>query len=541
MNTRLLPLMYLGACGAFTLLLSGSPTAQAACALSATAGDDANVCDSGNSAGLTDLAGNNRLQFTPGGTGIITGNVAYGAGNDEIQMDSGTLDGSVNQGDGANIFKLFNGQVTGTITQGAGADVLQVSGGSAGAINQGAGTDTLQVSGGSTGAITQGAGIDDYVQSGGTVASLAQGDGLDIFKMTGGTITGAFEDGDHAEMLDGTIGRVDMKLDNNIFDMRGGTILGNLVTGFGEDTILVSGGRIGGNISTSGGTDIITVSGGVVVGQILASAGDDHFTWKDGGQIQGNILLGIGSDTALLQKLTESTLGSTELINGGSNTGAVDVLTFDNTQSATPNRYTDWEVINLDNNTGFTLEGTLFLGGVDSSTGTLNINGSSELLVRSNATVRPFASGALATVNNRGLIDMTNSGAMANDVLRINGNYIGDRGQMALQSTLAGDGAASDKLVVSGGTMQGDTAISVANVDGAGAMTQQNGIQVVEALNGATGSDLAFTLRGGAVARCRPGRMNTTCSGAASPRAPSRIGTCAHRSSPPRCPLRKTR
>ncbi len=58
-------------------------------------------------------------------------------------------------------------------------------------------------------------------------------------------------------MRGGTIGRVDMKLDNNVFDMQGGTILGNLVTGFGDDTILVSGtSYIGGNISTSGGDDI---------------------------------------------------------------------------------------------------------------------------------------------------------------------------------------------------------------------------------------------------------------------------------------------
>jgi hypothetical protein len=39
-----------------------------------------------------------------------------------------------------------------------------------------------------------------------------------------------------------------MKLDNNLFDLSGGQILGNLVTGFGTDTIIVSGGRIGGNI-----------------------------------------------------------------------------------------------------------------------------------------------------------------------------------------------------------------------------------------------------------------------------------------------------
>lgn len=59
--------------------------------------------------------------------------------------------------------------------------------------------------------------------------------------MSGGTIVGAFEDGDVAKMTGGSIGRVDMKLDNNIFDMSGGQIIGNLVTGFGRDSIILSG------------------------------------------------------------------------------------------------------------------------------------------------------------------------------------------------------------------------------------------------------------------------------------------------------------
>lgn len=64
----------------------------------------------------------------------------------------------------------------------------------------------------------------------GTIASLQQGGDFDKFFMSGGTITGAFEEGDEAKMTGGTIGRVDMKLANNVFDMSGGTIIGNLVT-----------------------------------------------------------------------------------------------------------------------------------------------------------------------------------------------------------------------------------------------------------------------------------------------------------------------
>lgn len=146
----------------------------------------------------------------------------------------------------------------------------------------------------------------------GTVESLAQGDGHDTFVMSGGTIKGAFEDGDQALMTGGTIGRVDMKLDNNVFDMRGGTIVGNLVTGLGRDTILVSGtSTIGGNISTSAGVDLIQVSGGRVNGQILTSFGADQFIWTDGGTINGAILMGADDDSALLKNLRETLLAAT--------------------------------------------------------------------------------------------------------------------------------------------------------------------------------------------------------------------------------------
>jgi len=232
-----------------------------ACTINNSAGDDISTCDSASAPGFTDTGGNNALNIS--GSGAINGNVTFGAGNDLVDVNGPTaaLNGALNQGDGANIFRLNLGTVTGSVTQGAGADVVQITGGQAGAISQGGG-------------------IDSFAMSGGTIASLAQGDGLDTFNMSGGVITGAFEDGDQATMRSGTIGRVDMKLDNNVFDMQGGTILGNLVTGFGNDHILVSGtSYIGGNISTSGGDDLIEVSGGTVNGQILASFGKDRLIW----------------------------------------------------------------------------------------------------------------------------------------------------------------------------------------------------------------------------------------------------------------------
>ena len=200
--------------------------AHAACIFVPAAGDDTFICDSGTSpAGLTDLAGSNTLLFPGGGTGNLNGNVVFGAGADRIEMQSGMITGTVDQGDGNDTFDISAGTVTGNVQQGSG--------------------------------------IDDFRMTGGQIQSLSQGDNLDTFFMSGGHIINFFEDGDQAVMTGGRIGRVNMKLDDNLFDMSGGVIDNNLVAGFGNDTIILSNGTIGGNISVSGGTDRVTVTGGL--------------------------------------------------------------------------------------------------------------------------------------------------------------------------------------------------------------------------------------------------------------------------------------
>ncbi|KAB0519400.1 autotransporter outer membrane beta-barrel domain-containing protein [Pseudomonas extremorientalis] len=401
-----------------------------ACTINNTVGDDISTCDSDSAPGFTDTGGNNTLNVS--GTGQVNGNVTFGGGVDKVE-----------------------------------------------------------ISGGQVGAISQGAGIDSYAQSGGTVASVAQGDGRDTFRMSGGTITGAFEDGDDAKMTGGTIGRVDMKLDNNIFDMSGGRIIGNLVTGLGNDTILISGTAfVGGNISVSGGDDHVTVSGGEVNGQILLSFGNDDFIWT-GGNLHSFVLMGAGDDTALLQNLTSAQLAAAQLVDGGLGN---DKLTLDNTKAGDPGLLPNWETIQLDNGSELTLSGTtLKLGDSGSGTGTLGLDGTSTLLVGTGV-IEAFTAGQLVSVSNSGLIDMTTGSSSPNDTLTLKGNYTGNGGRLALQSVLGGDGSPSDRLVIDQGVIGGSTAISVTNLGGAGAATLQDGIQVVQALNGASGSANAITL-----------------------------------------------
>lgn len=99
---KALPSYRYSACAISIWLCMGwSLPSQAACTLVSSTGNDNFVCDSGNNGPLTDLAGNNNLAFPTNGTGTITGNVTFGAGNDTLDMNSGVITGIVQQGTAA--------------------------------------------------------------------------------------------------------------------------------------------------------------------------------------------------------------------------------------------------------------------------------------------------------------------------------------------------------------------------------------------------------------------------------------------------------
>ncbi|WP_425960457.1 autotransporter outer membrane beta-barrel domain-containing protein [Rhizobium nepotum] len=434
--------------------LSTTP-ADAACSFLPTPGNDTYICDSGTSiGGLSDLSGDNTLFLPAAGTGTIAGNVTFGAGADRIEIYSGSINGAVVQGDGNDSFVISGGTVTGNVQQGSG--------------------------------------IDDFRMTGGTIQSLNQGDNLDNFFMSDGRIIDAFDDGDIATMTGGRIGRVNMKLDDNVFDMSGGIIDKNLVTGFGNDTIILSVGTIGGNISVSGGTDSVTVTGGVIGGNVLMSFGNDRFDWNGGGIIYGAIDLGGDNDTATLTNLANAHIGATTQISGGLGT---DNLTMSNVKTQGVARFDSWETINLTNDSELVFDGTLTLGDSGTGTGTLTVDSASTVYGGGqNGRVSAFTAGAFANLVNSGRIDLTNGGASASDTFTISGNYVGNGGQIFLDTVLGSDGSASDRLVIDGGAASGSTGMNVVNAGGSGAMTTASGIMVVEAMNGAATAGGAFAL-----------------------------------------------
>lgn len=78
--------------------------------------------------------------------------------------------------------------------------------------------------------------------------------------------------------------------------------------------------------------------------------------------------------------------------------------------------------------------------------------------------------------------------------LTVNGSYIGQNGNLRLNTFLGGDGSLSNQLVIDGGTATGVTQMFITNQGGSGALTTGDGILVVDAINGGTTDPGAFVL-----------------------------------------------
>lgn len=101
------------------------------------------------------------------------------------------------------------------------------------------------------------------------------------------------------------------------------------------------------------------------------------------------------------------------------------------------------------------------------------------------------------TLTNAGSANLV--GAMPGNRLSV-GSYVGQGGTIAMQTVLAGDDAATDQLVIDGGTATGNSALLIRNAGGLGAETPGNGVEVVVAEDGATTAPDAFVLADRAVA-----------------------------------------
>ncbi|WMD20233.1 autotransporter outer membrane beta-barrel domain-containing protein [Achromobacter seleniivolatilans] len=139
-------------------------------------------------------------------------------------------------------------------------------------------------------------------------------------------------------------------------------------------------------------------------------------------------------------------------------------------------------VLDMTLNGGSTLTGAVVsLGGRVNS---LSLDNSSVWNVRGNSN--------LGTLNNAGTVSFVSPNANAGfKTLTVN-NYVGG-GTLVMNTQLGDDASPTDKLVIDGGTTSGVTSMRVINSGGVGAQTDQ-GIRLVETINGGTTTTDAFHL-----------------------------------------------
>ncbi len=138
-----------------------------------------------------------------------------------------------------------------------------------------------------------------------------------------------------------------------------------------------------------------------------------------------------------------------------------------------------------------------YSGGTRVNAGTLRAGGTNVFSPASSFSVGPAGELALGGfdqtipgLTNAGLVTL---GGAPGTRLTVAGNYVGQGGVVALNTVLGGDNAATDRLVIRGGTATGDTRLRVVNVGGIGGRTVE-GIRVVQATDGGTTAAGAFRL-----------------------------------------------
>jgi|GEM_PF-194514 len=452
----------------------------------------------------------NGNQLTNSATGLINtsganasgmANISNNAASNNVLLNEGTI---VTLGDGADGLYVQSGGNTltnngGITTSGAGAHGLEGNGASNVITNN----NTITTNGtGANGINNVGAPTVGNATNNGTISTVAT-NANGVYFGSPGTFTNS------------STGTINAAGAYGAYLSAGGTInnAGTITAGrsaitndVGPTTVNNSGSLTSGSgdygiwFYNSPG-DVLNNSGNITGGNGVAvqySAGNDQFIWHDSGVIQGSVLMDAGDDSAILSNLTSAQLSDNMVLDGGSGN---DSLQLDNTAALNPARLVNFETLNITNRSALTLDSPLVLGDSVMGTGVLNIDASSQLLAgeQSNAQINPAVAGNRVTVNNAGVIDLTNGGTSTADNLTIDGNYVGQNGVIRLQTVLGDDSSPSDKVTISGGEASGSTQLQVVNVSGPGAAVLANGILLIDTVNGATTTVNAFALSGGQV------------------------------------------
>lgn len=311
-----------------------------------------------------------------------------------------------------------------------------------------------------------------------------------------------FGGSDTLDLNGGTIGTLDSGAGNDHINISGSVIETNLLSGDGDDTIIMDvrdsevGSFFGGGIHTGAGDDTVEIydglafelftgdgndqvllDGGFIYSILDTGAGDDYIYWDEG--LVNNVTGGDGSDLLIIDAFAfdgEATLdGGDDLT---ADDGYVDTLRFKLDHLIDGRLLTNWERIIINGSSRLELSGQLDVGGGTSDGEQLGLDirfGGMVAFTPRNYTIRGDVLNA-GTLNlhddrlNTLTIDTHGDGRF--------GNYFGRDGRLWLDTRLAGDNSATDLMRVAGNT-SGTTLVRVYNLGGNGAVTNGDGIRVI--------------------------------------------------------------
>lgn len=341
----------------------------------------------------------------------------------------------------------------------------------------------------------------------------------DVFALYNGTQEINIGDGAYIENNATTAART-FEMTNAIYDITIGEDVEMNTTSANEATTFAFAQTLGGDvfignnstIYNDGGTSSTLFNGsltgvdnlrsyGILTGNIQMNGGNDTVALL-GGSLTGAVEMGTGDDSLVIANMDAAGLSGITHLDGGD---GEDTLTFSGitasgaTLSADDPAYginlgTAWETINLFDNSAWTLTNNLTLGG-----STLNIDSTSTLFAGNgiNPVISAVIPGDTATVNNAGIIDLSNGGFSTADTLTIIGDYVGNGGTLLVDVNNVTN--STDQLIIDGsnggGSATGTTNIALSPAS-LGGNTTGNGILIVNAINGATIGANAFTLAG---------------------------------------------
>jgi len=279
-------------------------------------------------------------------------------------------------------------------------------------------------------------------------------------------------------------------------------------------------GAAAGNLSFDGGTLAVTGSGFTSARSTTLDAGGGTFDIAPAGTLtMSGVISGAGaltktdSGTMVLANANSYTGGTTisqgtlQLGNGGTNGSIVGnvvndgTLAFDRSDTLTYGGVVSGTGALVQMGTGTTVltGNSTYSGPTTVQAGTLTVNGSisSPVTVASAGTLAGSGT-VIGNVVNQGVVWPGNpvAGDTGYGALTIRGNYSDPQGQVVFNTFLGIDGSPSSRLVLDGGTTSGTSAVVVHSTGSSGVKTQNNGILLVQAVNGGTTAAGAFVLNG---------------------------------------------